>query len=135
MAVAIAVTRERRDGETRCAVTPETVKKLIALGATVTVEAGTGAGSSIPDADYADAGATVAKDIKAVLAGADILLKVRGPTAQETTAPSRRAVAMACSPATPAPMTKTLAGATVPAAVIIIGKPLPKAYAASITAR
>ena len=46
MAVAITVTRERRDGETRCAVTPETVKKLIALGATVAVEAGTGAGSA-----------------------------------------------------------------------------------------
>ena len=86
MAVAIAVTRERREGETRCAVTPETVKKLIALGATVTVEAGTGAGSSIPDADYEAAGATVAKDTKAVLTGADILLKVRGPTAQEISA-------------------------------------------------
>ncbi|WP_439473144.1 Re/Si-specific NAD(P)(+) transhydrogenase subunit alpha [Brevundimonas sp.] len=86
MAVAIAVTRERREGETRCAVTPETVKKLIALGATVTVEAGTGSGSSIPDADYEAAGATVAKDTKAVLTGADILLKVRGPTAQEISA-------------------------------------------------
>jgi NAD(P) transhydrogenase subunit alpha len=86
LAVAIAVTRERRDGETRCAATPETVKKLIALGATVTVEAGTGTGSSIPDADYAAAGATVARDLKAVLSGADILLKVRGPTAQETSA-------------------------------------------------
>ena len=86
MAVAIAVTRERREGETRCAVTPETVKKLIALGATVTVEAGTGGGSSIPDADYEAAGATVAKDTKAVLSGADLVLKVRGPTAQETSA-------------------------------------------------
>jgi len=86
LAVAIAVTRERREGETRCAVTPETVKKLVALGATVTVEAGTGAGSSIPDADYEAAGATVAKDTKAVLTGADILLKVRGPTAQEISA-------------------------------------------------
>ena len=86
LAVAIAVTRERRDGETRCAVTPETVKKLIALGATVTVEAGTGLGSSFPDADYAEAGAVVAKDTKAALDRADILLKVRGPTAQETSA-------------------------------------------------
>lgn len=86
MAVAIAVTRERRNGETRCAVTPETVKKLIGMGATVTVEAGTGAGSSIPDADYAAAGATVAADTRAVLSGADIVLKVRGPTAQETSA-------------------------------------------------
>ncbi|WP_332677767.1 Re/Si-specific NAD(P)(+) transhydrogenase subunit alpha [Brevundimonas sp.] len=95
MAVAIAVTRERRDGETRCAVTPETVKKLIAMGATVTVEAGTGAGSSIPDDEYADAGATVAKDTKAVLSGADVLLKVRGPTAQETSALKPGAIVVA----------------------------------------
>ena len=86
MAVAIAVTRERREGETRCAVTPETVKKLIALGATVSVEAGTGLGSSIPDDDYAAAGATVRPDLAAVLAGADVLLKVRGPTAAEISA-------------------------------------------------
>lgn len=86
MAVAIAVTRERREGETRCAVTPETVKKLIALGATVSVEAGTGLGSSLPDADYAEAGASVKPDLSAALAGADILLKVRGPTASEISA-------------------------------------------------
>ncbi|MET4684973.1 Re/Si-specific NAD(P)(+) transhydrogenase subunit alpha [Brevundimonas faecalis] len=86
MAVAIAVTRERREGETRCAVTPETVKKLIALGATVSVEAGTGLGSSIPDDDYAAAGATVRPDLATVLAGADVLLKVRGPTAAEISA-------------------------------------------------
>ncbi|MFB7880492.1 Re/Si-specific NAD(P)(+) transhydrogenase subunit alpha [Brevundimonas diminuta] len=86
MAVAIAVTRERREGETRCAVTPETVKKLIALGATVSVEAGTGLGSSLPDADYAEAGASVKTDLSAALAGADVLLKVRGPTASEISA-------------------------------------------------
>ena len=86
MAIAIAVTRERREGESRCAATPETVKKLVALGATVTVESGTGAGSSIPDADYVAAGAKVTTDLAAVLAGADILLKVRGPTASETSA-------------------------------------------------
>ena len=95
MAVAIAVTRERRDGETRCAVTPETVKKFVAMGATVTVEAGTGTGSSIPDDDYAAAGATVARDTKAVLSGADIVLKVRGPTAQETSALKPGAIVVA----------------------------------------
>ena len=95
MAVAVAVTRERREGETRCAVTPETVKKLIAMGATVTVEAGTGLGSSIPDADYAAAGATLAKDTKAALAHADVLLKVRGPTAQEISALKPGAVVIA----------------------------------------
>ena len=95
MAVAIAVTRERREGETRCAVTPETVKKLIALGATVSVEAGTGIGSSIPDADYAEAGATVKPDTRAVLDSADIVLKVRGPTAQEISALKPGAVVVA----------------------------------------
>jgi len=95
LAVAIAVTRERREGETRCAVTPETVKKLIALGATVSVEAGTGLGSSIPDADYAEAGATVKPDTRAVLDGADIVLKVRGPTAQETAALKPGAIVVA----------------------------------------
>ena len=95
MGVAIAVTRERREGETRCAVTPETVKKFVALGATVTVEAGTGAGSSFPDADYAAAGAEVKSDLKAVLNGADILLKVRGPSAEETAALKSGAVVVA----------------------------------------
>jgi len=95
LAVAIAVTRERREGESRCAVTPETVKKLIALGATVSVEAGTGVGSSIPDADYAEAGATVKPDTRAVLEGADIVLKVRGPTAQETSALKPGAIVIA----------------------------------------
>jgi NAD(P) transhydrogenase subunit alpha len=95
LAVAIAVTRERRDGETRCAVTPDTVRKFVAMGAAVTVEAGTGAGASIPDAEYVAAGATVAPDTKAVLSGADILLKVRGPTAQETSALKPGAVVVA----------------------------------------
>ena len=95
MAVAIAVTRERREGETRCAVTPETVKKLVALGATVTVEAGTGTGSSFPDADYVAAGAAVKPDTRAVLEGADIVLKVRGPTAQETSALKSGAIVVA----------------------------------------
>src|SRR5216683_1792419 len=52
----------------------------------------------------------------------------------ETTAPSRRAVAIACRPATPAPMTRTRAGGIVPAAVIIIGKNLPRRPAAMRTA-
>lgn len=95
MAVVIAVTRERREGETRCAVTPETVKKLTALGATVAVEAGAGLGSSIPDAEYAAAGAVVKPDTRAVLDGADIVLKVRGPTAQEISALKPGAIVLA----------------------------------------
>ncbi len=86
MAVAIAVTRERREGETRCAVTPETVKKLVALDASVAIEAGTGLGSSIPDHEFEAAGATVRPDLGSVLAGADIVLKVRAPTSAEISA-------------------------------------------------
>ena len=55
----LAVLKERRPGEARVAATPETVKKLIGLGLTVAVEAGAGQGASIPDADYAAAGAEI----------------------------------------------------------------------------
>jgi H+-translocating NAD(P) transhydrogenase subunit alpha len=82
----IAVTKERRAGETRVAAVPETVKKLIAQGFAVTVEAGAGLAASYPDADYQGAGATIAKDAKAALAKADILFKVRAPEAAEIAA-------------------------------------------------
>ena len=51
-----------------------------------------------------------------------------------TTAPRRFAVAIACRPATPAPSTITLAGVTVPAAVVSIGKKRPASRAASSVA-
>lgn len=74
----IAVLREAAAGERRVAATPETVKKLIALGATVAVVAGAGEGASIPDAAFAAAGATVG-DPGNVLADAAIILSVQGP--------------------------------------------------------
>lgn len=83
---AIAVTKERRAGETRVAAVPETVKKLIAQGFSVVVEVGAGAGASFPDADYQAAGATLAKTAKDALAKADILFKVRAPEADEIAA-------------------------------------------------
>jgi NAD(P) transhydrogenase subunit alpha len=76
----IAITKETDAGEPRVAGTPETVKKLIGLGAAVTVEAGAGIKSGIPDADYTAAGATVAQG---AAKDADIVLKVRRPTADE----------------------------------------------------
>jgi NAD(P) transhydrogenase subunit alpha len=79
----IAVTRERRPGETRVAATPETVKKLAALGAEVRVEAAAGTGASFPDQAYADAGAKLVKDAKSAISGADVVFKVRGPEAEE----------------------------------------------------
>lgn len=86
MAVVIACTRERRAEDPRVAITPDTAKKLIAAGAVIRIEAGAGAGSSIPDETYREAGAEVVKDVHAVLDGADVLFKVRGPTAAEISA-------------------------------------------------
>jgi NAD(P) transhydrogenase subunit alpha len=76
--VKIAVLRERADGERRVAATPETVKKLVALGASVAVEAGAGVSASFGDAEYEAAGATLG-DGAATVAGADIVLGVQGP--------------------------------------------------------
>jgi NAD(P) transhydrogenase subunit alpha len=75
----LAIPKERREGEARAAATPDSVKKLIGLGFEVTVEAGAGAGASIPDEQYAAAGAKVAPDAAAALADADVVLKVQRP--------------------------------------------------------
>ena len=78
----IGIPRETRPGETRVAATPETVKKLAASGKhTIVVEVGAGAMSSIPEAEYQAAGAIMVDADQAL--GADIVLKVRGPTALE----------------------------------------------------
>ena len=74
----IAVLKETEAGERRVAASAETVKKFIALGATVAVEAGAGAGASIADSDYAAAGASVGSRSDA-LKDAGIVLAVQGP--------------------------------------------------------
>lgn len=79
----IAVPAEVDGGETRVAATPETVKKLIALGASVAVASGAGTTSGITDDDYTAAGATVEASGKAAVKDADIVLKVRRPTKAE----------------------------------------------------
>ena len=76
----IAIARERIEGETRVAATPETVGKLVALGATVAIEKGAGTAARFPDADYEAAGASVVAGA-ALLKGADIVLTVRRPAA------------------------------------------------------
>ncbi|WP_260596684.1 NAD(P) transhydrogenase subunit alpha [Sphingomonas endolithica] len=76
----IAVLKEQAAGESRVAATPETVKKFIALGAEMAVEAGAGVAASCADADYAAAGAKLG-DRAATLSGADIILGVQGPDA------------------------------------------------------
>jgi NAD(P) transhydrogenase subunit alpha len=69
---------ESADGETRVAATPETVKRMLKLGLTVTVEAGAGLGSHMSDADLTAAGATIGLDWEA-----DVVLKVNPPTEEE----------------------------------------------------
>jgi NAD(P) transhydrogenase subunit alpha len=69
--------------EPRVAVSPETVKKLVALGAKVRIESGAGARSRFSDDALRAAGAEIAASAADALAGADILLKVRRPSADE----------------------------------------------------
>jgi len=76
----ISVARESDPAEPRVAATPETVKKLKALGADVAVEPGAGVKSGILDQDYVTAGATVGPE---AMKDADIVLKVRRPSDAE----------------------------------------------------
>ena len=183
----IGTPKETEAGETRVAATPETVKKFIALGVEFVVARGAGLASGFTDADYAAAGAAIVDQAEAL--AADVVLKVRRPSADETAALKPGALVVAIqdpyghtaeiealakagvaafamelmpritraqvmdvlsSQANLAgyravidgaaefgralPMMMTAAG-TVPAGVIIIGKPRPYSPAASITAR
>ena len=75
----IAILKERRPHEARVAATPETVKKLKALGAEVTIESGAGAAASYLDQAYAEAGANIVPDAATAVAAGDILFKVQRP--------------------------------------------------------
>jgi len=68
-------------GETRVAVTPETVKKLKAQGHTLRVQSGAGVAASVTDDAYVAAGAEITDAAGA--SGADMVLKVRSPFANE----------------------------------------------------
>ena len=81
MGQTIFVAKETAKGETRVAASPETVKKLINLGYTVLVEKGAGLNSLISDQDYVEAGASSVQSNEAKKA--DIILKLRRPTAAE----------------------------------------------------
>ena len=77
----IGVPLETVAGETRVAVTPETAKKLTAQGHTVHVQAGAGLSASVTDEAYLAAGAQITDRAGAL--GADLVLKVRTPQADE----------------------------------------------------
>lgn len=82
----ISVLKEHRAGETRVAATPETVKKLVGLGHTVTIESGAGTVAGFPDSAFTEAGAAIAAGAAAAAAGADIIFKVRRPEPAEIAA-------------------------------------------------
>src|SRR3984893_17266915 len=76
----IAIVKERRPHETRVAATPETVKKLKALGVEeIVIEAGAGKAASYTDQAYTDAGAMIVPDATAALSAADIVFKIQRP--------------------------------------------------------
>ncbi len=77
MAITIAIAKETADYEKRVAATPETVKKLAALGATLVVEKGAGEASSFSDKLYEAAGARIANSFAEAVSGADVVLKVQ----------------------------------------------------------
>src|SRR5260221_12938859 len=75
----IAILKERRADEKRCAATPDTVKKYIALGATVAVEAGGGESAAIADSAFVAAGATIVVDAATAVADAEVIFKGQRP--------------------------------------------------------
>jgi NAD(P) transhydrogenase subunit alpha len=87
----IAIPREA-EPEPRVAATPETVKKMKGLGADVAIEAGAGIKSGILDSDYEAAGASVHANAAEAVSDADVVLKVRRPSAQEAAQYKRGAI-------------------------------------------
>src|SRR3989441_8857300 len=79
----ICVLRETVEGEARVALMPDSVQKLVALKASVSVESGAGLGAARTDDDYRKTGATVADDRNALLTNADVLVVVNRPAADD----------------------------------------------------
>jgi H+-translocating NAD(P) transhydrogenase subunit alpha len=77
----ITVLKETENGESRVALIPESVKKLVGLKAVVAVESGAGVESGASDADYEGAGATISQDRAALLKATDVLVAVNRPSA------------------------------------------------------
>jgi NAD(P) transhydrogenase subunit alpha len=79
----IVVLRETAPEESRVALVPESVRKLVALKASVKVESGAGIAAARTDSDYRDAGAEVSDDRMALLGEADVLVAVNRPAATD----------------------------------------------------
>ncbi|HTD85654.1 MAG TPA: NAD(P) transhydrogenase subunit alpha [Candidatus Binatia bacterium] len=79
----IAVLNETASGEARVALMPDSVAKLVAAKASVSIESGAGLGAARTDDDYAGAGAKVVEDRNALLAEADVLVCVSRPAEED----------------------------------------------------
>ena len=75
----IGVPRERRPGEARVAVSPDTAKRLAGRGIEVLIERGAGQAARFADQSFADAGARLVDDAAGIYGDADVVLKVRRP--------------------------------------------------------
>lgn len=90
----IAVLRETLANESRVALVPESVKKLIGLKAAVAVESGAGADAGAGDDGYRSVGAEVSPDRAALLETADVLVSVNRPSEDDLAGLKRGAVVM-----------------------------------------
>jgi NAD(P) transhydrogenase subunit alpha len=88
----IFVPKEVDIGETRAAMVPSTIKKLIKLGAEVEVEAGIGASICIPDEEYKNAGSKIAESRANAFSTADMVLRLRKPREVEISGLKRGAI-------------------------------------------
>jgi alanine dehydrogenase len=81
--VKVGIPREVKDNEFRVAITPSGVHELVTQGHDVVIERGAGVGSSLPDADFVAAGATMLATADDVWEVADLVCKVKEPVAEE----------------------------------------------------
>ena len=79
----LVIPKETHTGEARVSMTPATVKKLVHAGAEIQLEAGAGLGAGFTDAEYVDAGASVAADRATMLSQADIIVRLHKPALDE----------------------------------------------------
>ena len=79
----VGIIKERRPGESRVAITPDTVKKFLDLGLSVLIESKAGITAAITDKAYEHAGAKIVKTSIEALSQADIVLKVQKPIVPE----------------------------------------------------
>ena len=96
--IRIGVLKETADQETRVALVPESVKKLIARKAILSIESGAGLHASISDEEYTAVGATVTANGAAVIEQANVLVSITRPADEDLNRSSQRGSALGISP-------------------------------------